>query len=130
LGFYFIWLPAATRASILLLAEMLLAEIFGRLDTRMCLLASMLARILLLAYLMLIASILPMLASILTRFDHWMFGHLAARSDSFTCFAVLMLARMLACSYVRLLRYSVACWTIGRFVASMLTWIFLLALAS
>ena len=53
-------------ASILLLAEMLLASIFGRLDTRMCLLlALMLARILLLAYLMLIASILPMLASIL-----------------------------------------------------------------
>jgi hypothetical protein len=63
---------------------MLLAEIFGRLDTRICLLASMLARILLLAYLMLIALILPRLASILTRFDHWMFGHLAARSDSFT----------------------------------------------
>jgi hypothetical protein len=36
-------------ASILLFAEMLLAEIFGRLDTPMCLLASI-ARILLLAY--------------------------------------------------------------------------------
>jgi hypothetical protein len=57
-------------ASILLLAEMLLTEIFGRLDTRMCLLASMLARILLLEYFcLLIASILPMLASILTRFN-------------------------------------------------------------
>jgi hypothetical protein len=66
------------------------------------------ARILLLEYFcLLIASILPMLASILTRFDHWMLGHLAARSDSFTCFAAdacssyahwlrSILARMLA----------------------------------
>ena len=45
-----------------------------------------------------------------------------ARSDSFICFTAD------ACSYARLLRYLVACWTIGRFVASsMLTWIFLLA---
>jgi cellulose synthase/poly-beta-1,6-N-acetylglucosamine synthase-like glycosyltransferase len=38
----------------------------------MCLLPSMLARTLLLACLMLVASILPMLASILACFDHWM----------------------------------------------------------
>jgi hypothetical protein len=62
----------------------------------MCLLPSMLARVLLLAYLMLIASILPMLASILTCFDHWMLvTSLLARILLLA--SLLMLARMFAC---------------------------------
>jgi hypothetical protein len=48
-------------------------------------------------------SLRSLLASILTHFDHWMLGHLAARSDSFTCFAAD------ACSsYARWLRSILA----------------------